>query len=139
MAQKIRDVMHTNPVSLDADQPVMEAARRMRDDNIGDVLVMERGTLKGILTDRDVVVRCLAEGLDPMRTTIGEICSCDLTTLKPNDAIDEAVKLMRDKAIRRIPVVEDGAPIGIVSIGDLAVERDPRSALGQISAAAPNN
>ena len=84
------------------------------------------------------MVRALAEGRDPARTTVGEICSRELTTLSPNDAIGDAEKTMRDRAIRRLPVVEGGRPVGIVSLGDLAVEKNPDSTLGGISAAPPN-
>ena len=84
------------------------------------------------------MVRALAEGRDPARTTVGEICSRELTTLSPNDAIGDAEKTMRARAIRRVPVVEGGRPVGIVSLGDLAVEKNPDSTLGGISAAPPN-
>jgi CBS domain-containing protein len=110
----------------------------MRDGNIGDVVVLEEDRIQGILTDRDIVVRALADGRDPARTTVGEICSRELTTLSPDDAIGDAERIMRDKAVRRLPVVEGGRPVGIVSLGDLAVERNPESALGGISAAPPN-
>ena len=83
--------------------------------------------------------RALAEGADPNTTAVGDICSRELTTLKPTDSVGQAVRLMREKAVRRLPVVEDtGWVVGIVSIGDLAVDRDRRSALADISAAPPN-
>jgi CBS domain-containing protein len=110
----------------------------MRDGSIGDVVVLEDGQVRGILTDWDIVVRVLAEGRDPAGTTVGEICSRELTTLSPTNAIADAVAVMRDKAIRRLPVVEGGRLVGMVSLGDLAVERDPESVLGGISAAPPN-
>lgn len=138
MARYLREIMTQRPVTVQATDTVTAAARSMRDGNIGDVVVLEEDRIQGILTDRDIVVRALAEGRDPARTTVGEICSRELTTLSPADAIAEAVKIMRDKAIRRLPVVEEGRPVGIVSLGDLAVERDPESALGGISAAPPN-
>jgi CBS domain-containing protein len=138
MAQYLRDIMTQRPVTLEATDTVVAAARSMRDGNIGDVVVVDKDQIQGILTDRDIVVRALAEGRDPARTTVGEICSRELTTLSPNDAIGDAEKMMRDRAIRRLPVVEGGRPVGIVSLGDLAVERNPESALGGISAAPPN-
>jgi CBS domain-containing protein len=138
MAQYLRDIMTQRPVTVQTTDTVIAAARSMRDGNIGDVVVLEENRIQGILTDRDIVIRALAEGRDPVRTTVGEICSRELTTLSPADAIADAVKIMRDKAIRRLPVVEEGRPVGIVSLGDLAVERDPESALGGISAAPPN-
>ena len=87
---------------------------------------------------RDIVVRTVAEARDPATTTLADICSHALTTVSPTDSIEQAVQLMRAKAIRRLPVVEGGQAVGIVSLGDLAVERDPSSALGDISAAPPN-
>jgi CBS domain-containing protein len=138
MARQLRDIMTQKPVTLQTSDTVTAAARSMRDGNIGDVVVLEDGRIQGILTDRDIVVRALAEGRDPERTTVGQICSRELTTLSPDTPIEAAVKVMRDKAIRRLPVVEGERPVGIVSLGDLAVERDPESALGGISAAPPN-
>jgi CBS domain-containing protein len=138
MAQYLRDIMTQKPLTLQMSDTITAAARTMRDGNIGDVVVLEDGQVRGILTDRDIVVRALAEGMDPARTTVGEVCSRELTTLSPTDSIAQAVSIMRDKAIRRLPVVEGGRPVGIVSLGDLAVEREPESALGGISAAPPN-
>jgi CBS domain-containing protein len=135
MAQYLREIMTQKPVTVEATDTVVAAARSMRDGNIGDVVVVDNGQIQGILTDRDIVVRALAEGRDPARTTVGEICSRELTTLSPNDAIGDAEKTMRARAIRRLPVVEGGRPVGIVSLGDLAVERNPDSTLGGISAA----
>lgn len=138
MGKQIRELMSTDLVKLDAGQPVAEAARRMRDENVGDVLVTRDGELEGILTDRDIVVRCIAENGDPSSMPVEQVCSAELATLAPEIDSDDAVSLMSKKAIRRIPVVENGEPVGIVSIGDLAEERDRRSALGAISAAPPN-
>ena len=138
MAQYLREIMTQKPVTVQASDTVVAAARSMRDGNIGDVVVVDNDQIQGILTDRDIVVRALAEGRDPARTTVGEICSRELTTLSPNDAIGDAEKTMRDRAIRRLPVVEGGRPVGIVSLGDLAVEKNPDSTLGGISAAPPN-
>ena len=139
MAERIRDVMTTNPQMLPENTIVREAAEAMRAHDIGDVVVVDdNGTLSGILTDRDIVVRVVAEGRDPRATRIGDIASRDLTAVSPDDPIDRAVQLMRDRAIRRLPAVEKNKVVGIVSIGDLAVVRDPGSALADISAAPPN-
>lgn len=139
MAQSLREVMTPNPISLSDSTPVLDAAQTMRDSNIGDVIVLDQSDgLCGIVTDRDIVVRVLAEGKDPQATSLSEICSSEVLTLSPNDAVGDAVKLMREKAVRRLPVVEGSKPVGIVSIGDLAIERDSDSALADISAAKPN-
>lgn len=139
MTRYLHEIMTRNPVTVEARDTVTAAARTMRDANIGDVVVLEQGKVHGILTDRDIVIRALAEGRDPGHTTVGDICSRELTMLSPADRIEDAVTVMRDKAIRRLPVVEpEGRPVGIVSLGDLALERDPQSTLGGISAAPPN-
>jgi len=139
MAERIHDVMTTNPETLPESTTVREAAEAMRANDIGDVVVVDdNGKLSGILTDRDIVVRVVAEGRDPRATRIGDIASRDLTAVSPDDPVDRAVQLMRDKAIRRLPAVDKGKPVGIVSIGDLALDRDPGSALADISAAPPN-
>jgi CBS domain-containing protein len=139
MDQSIRDVMTPNPSTISRSASVLDAAQLMRGNNIGDVIVLEDDRLFGILTDRDIVVRGLAERLDPETIPVSEICSRDLTTIEPTATIEQAERLMREKAIRRLPVVDErGHVMGIVSIGDVAVERDPKSALADISAAPPN-
>jgi CBS domain-containing protein len=102
----------------------------MRDADIGDVIVLEDSLVCGILTDRDIVLRGVAEGPDLAATKVSDICSQELTSVSPTDEVE--------KAVRRLPVVEGGKPVGVVSIGDLAIERDPHSAVGKISAAPPN-
>ncbi len=84
------------------------------------------------------MIRAIAEGRSPTETTVGDIASREIATVGPNDDVAEVVRTMRSQAVRRIPVVEDGRPVGAVSIGDLAIERDSDSALADISAAPPN-
>ena len=134
----VRDVMTAKPVCCTPETTVMEAAHKMRSDDIGDVLVQDGGSVC-IMTDRDIVVRVIAEGRDPASTTLKDVCSTDVATVSPETPIATAIGLMRDKAVRRIPVVEDGRACGIVSLGDLAEREDPKSALADISAAPPNN
>jgi signal-transduction protein with cAMP-binding, CBS, and nucleotidyltransferase domain len=110
--------------------------RAMREHNIGDVVVLEDSRIYGIVTDRDIVVRGVAQAKDPAQTKLADICSRELTTVSPNDEVADAVRLMKEKAIRPLPVVENERPVGIMSIGDLAVEQDRRSALGETSGAA---
>lgn len=136
--KRITDVMTTGPRTLTTEAPVSEAAKVMRDENIGDILITQDGELSGILTDRDIVVRVLAENLEPTDTPVGDIASQELVTVSPQDTVDDAVRLMRERSLRRIPVVDGGKCVGIVSLGDLAVEKDPDSALADISATPPN-
>jgi CBS domain-containing protein len=138
MNDNIRDVMSPRPKILDANATVAEAAEVMRAEDIGGVMVVAGDRLYGILTDRDIVVRALAAGLDPNETYIGDICSRDLTTVSPDDGVGHAVRVMRAKALRRLPVQEHGEVIGMLTIGDIAVARDVHSALADISAAPPN-
>ena len=138
--QTVRDVMTPEPASLHASASVLDAAKLMRDNDIGNVVVLEEERVCGILTDRDIVVRVLREGTDPAGVAIGDICSRELTTISPTASLDDAVRLIREKAIRRLPVVgQAGEVVGIVTIGDLALTRDPNSALADISAAPPNS
>lgn len=140
MAQQIQDIMTKQLHTVGKDVPLLDVARMMRDQRIGDVLVTNRdGTLCGIVTDRDIVVRADALGKPLNKTPVGDICTDTLVKLSPTSSIDEAVSIMREHAIRRVPVVRDGCAVGIVTIGDLARHKDPNSALAQISTAAPNN
>jgi CBS domain-containing protein len=134
----VRDVMMPSPLSVEATTSLTEAARVMRDNDVGDVLVVGDGALRGILTDRDIVVRAVAEDRSPESTPSGEVCSPDLATVAADDTIEGAADVMRKRAVRRLPVVDQGAVVGVVSIGDLAVQADPDSALADISAARPN-
>ncbi|HEX6310308.1 MAG TPA: CBS domain-containing protein [Acidimicrobiia bacterium] len=136
--QRVKDVMTSTPITVPPTAFAWDAARLMKEQDIGDVIVVDGDEVQGIVTDRDLVVRVMGEGRDPSRTAIGEICSGDLHTVSPSDPADEAIRVMREHALRRLPVIDDGRPVGVVSIGDLAVERDPDSALADISAAAPN-
>ena len=138
MAQTVADVMTGNPTTVDAGAPVLEAARIMRSLDVGSVIVVDSGGVVGIVTDRDLVIRALAEERDPSRTAVGEICSRDLTALGPDATVEEAVRLMRERGVRRLPVVEAGRAVGIVTVGDLAVERNRDSALGEASAGPAN-
>lgn len=136
MGQTIQEVMTHDPVALSASTPVTEAAQAMRDSDIGDVIVLDDGNqVCGIVTDRDIAVQVVADNRDASSTKLGEICSRDVATLEPTASVSEAVRLMSERAVRRIPIVDGGRPVGIVSLGDLAVTRDPESALADISAA----
>ena len=141
MTQMIRDIMTRDPICLPTTASAADAAKAMRDANVGPIIVLDEGeNICGIVTDRDIAIRVVAEGRDPQETRLSEFLSGSITTLTPDKPVDEAVKIMRQQAIRRLPVVENGGkPIGIISIGDLAIEKDPGSALADISEAPPNN
>ncbi|MEO7260815.1 MAG: CBS domain-containing protein [Jatrophihabitantaceae bacterium] len=139
MAATVSDVMTSNPETIEADEPVGEAARRMRDADTGDVIVLDNGRVVGILTDRDIAVRVVAEDLDSS-TPVRQACSADdLQTVSPDTSLAQAVQLMRTHAVRRLPVVDNDRAVGVLSLGDLAMELDEDSALADISAAEPNN
>ena len=138
MAQTVEQIMTRDPRTVDASDTVMDAARVMRDNDIGDAVVMDGGQITGIVTDRDIVVRGVAEGRDPESTDVSEVCTTGVETIEPEASVDDALSRMREKDIRRLPVAKNGRPVGIVSLGDLAVEREPDSTLADISAAAPD-
>ncbi|MBT2450856.1 CBS domain-containing protein [Streptomyces sp. ISL-43] len=140
MTRRVHEVMTEHPVAIEKLTSLAEAARVMRDADIGDVLVVDEGRLCGVLTDRDLVIRAIAENKDPADTTVYAVCSTETVTVGPDDGVDHAVDIMRRNALRRLPVqTEDGELVGIVTLGDLAVEQDPGSALAAISAAEPDN
>ena len=117
----IRNVMTPNPTTVEPSSPVIEAARIMRDEDVGPVPVVEGGRLVGMITDRDTTIRVVAEGKDPQATTVGEVMSRDLVTVDPQESLDEALRLMAEHQVRRVPVVEeDGRLAGIVAQADVA-------------------
>ncbi|WP_055700522.1 CBS domain-containing protein [Streptomyces silaceus] len=139
MADFVRDVMTTGVVAVRPDASLVEAAQLMRAQDIGDVLVATDGQVLGVLTDRDIALRAVADGADPLTVSAQAICTPNPVVVGPDDAVSAAVGLMREHAVRRLPVVEDGQPVGMVSLGDLALSRDPSSALADISGAEPDN
>ena len=140
MAEQVRDVMTPDPACVSAEDTTDKAAQLMRDRDVGSIVVTENGPgVAGIVTDRDIVVRAVADGKNPTEVRVSEVASSNPTTLSADDAIDDAIGRMREENIRRLPVVEGERPVGIVSLGDLARAQDPNSVLGDISAAPPNN
>lgn len=138
MSHSVKEVMTTQLVALDSERSTFDAACAMAENNVGDVVVVDQYGICGIVTDRDIVVRVIAMGKAAEETTLGEICSRDLETLMATDTVDDAIRMMRVHAVRRLPVVENNQPIGIVTLGDLALDRDPQSVLGAVSGAMPN-
>jgi CBS domain-containing protein len=121
MGKHISDVMTANPRGVETSTPVADAARIMKAENVGSVPIVEGNRLVGMLTDRDVAIRVVAEGKDPQSTTAGQIASHDLVTIDPQQDLDEALQLMAKHQVRRLPVVEeDGRLIGIVAQADVA-------------------
>jgi CBS domain-containing protein len=140
MAETVSDVMTPNPRTVSPSDSLADAAKIMRDADVGAVVVTESDVVTGILTDRDIVVRAIAEGASPAEATVADaVEDRALKTVTPDQSVDDVIALMRDEKVRRIPVVEDGRAAGIVSIGDLALDREPRSALAQISEPPANN
>jgi CBS domain-containing protein len=123
MAKSVRDLMSSNPRAIESDQPVIEAAKIMRDENVGLVPIVEGERLIGTVTDRDVAIRVVAEQKDPSSIRAREIASTDLVTIDPQQDLDEALRLMAQHQVRRLPVVEeDGRLVGIVAQADVARE-----------------
>jgi len=135
MDAKVRDVMTPGPIGVDYDQSVGEAARAMRDWGVGAILVVSNGSLYGLVTDRDLVVRAVAEerGADE---PVGPLSSGNLIGVDADAGVHEAMRLMRQHAVRRLPVLEGGQVAGIVSLGDLAMQDEPDLAFAQLSAIA---
>jgi len=120
MTRKMRDIMSSAPVCMASTETVSAVAKAMKEHGVGTALVLADGQLSGLVTDRDIAVRVLAENRDPGTTLVGEICSSEVAVLGPDDGVEQAEQLLREQAVRRIPVLQDGIPVGVVSTGDLA-------------------
>lgn len=118
---KVRDIMTGRVVSVPPTATVTEAAAKMRDENVGSVLVVSRGKLLGMVTDRQITHTTVADGLDPRKTSVRDIMFEGVMALEPDMDLMAAVRLQRELAMRRLPVVEDGKPVGILSVSDIAV------------------
>ena len=138
-ARTVRDVMTLDPVILETTATARDAAQQMRDHDIGDVIVAE-GTLRGIITDRDLTTRVLADDRDAGAVSLGDLLTDELHVVRPDDDLREAVALMRRHAVKRVPVIEeDDTPVGVLSMGDLALSLDEDSALADVTAARPDD
>jgi CBS domain-containing protein len=122
--QRLRDVMTPSPATVRISDPVVVAARLMRDEDVGSVPVIDEGAVAGILTDRDIVIKVVAEAMDPQTASVGQFMSTDLVTGRPDMSLREAAEMMGRKQIRRLPVVDQGRLVGMVSLGDLALEHE---------------
>ncbi|HET9969536.1 MAG TPA: CBS domain-containing protein [Streptosporangiaceae bacterium] len=123
--RKVRDIMSAAPVCMGPGDSVSAAARAMKRHGAGTVLVLAGGRPSGLLTGRDIAMRMLAGNRDPEATQLGDICGGELVMIGPDDDVAEAVRLVRERAVRRIPVLAGGTPLGVVSAADLALEADP--------------
>ncbi|MFL5969634.1 MAG: CBS domain-containing protein [Gaiellaceae bacterium] len=125
MGQSIKDVMSSNPCTIDADKSVAYAAKMMRDEDVGLAPVVEGDKLIGMLTDRDIAIRVVAEGKNPEQVKVAEVASKQLVTIDPQQDLDEALRIMAKHQVRRLPVVEeDGKLVGVVAQADVAREGD---------------
>jgi CBS domain-containing protein len=125
MGQSIRDVMTSNPCSIDADKSVAYAAKMMRDEDVGLAPIVEGDKLVGMLTDRDIAIRVVAEGKDPEQVKARDVASKQVVTIDPHQDLDEALRIMAKHQVRRLPVVEeDGKLVGVVAQADVAREGD---------------
>jgi CBS domain-containing protein len=119
--------MSSNPCAIEADKPVAYAARMMKDEDVGLAPVVEGDRLVGALTDRDIVVRVVAEGKNPQSVTVREVASTEVVTVDPQQELDEALQLMASKQVRRLPVVEgDGRLVGVLAQADIAREAEDK-------------
>ena len=134
MDTKVRDIMTPDPVGVYYEQTVAEAARVMRDAGVGAVLVVSGESLSGMVTDRDLVIRGLAEGAGP-DSPVGPLCSDKLVGVDANADLADAERLIREHAVRRLPVIDSGQIVGMVSLGDLAASAEPESPRAAVSRA----
>jgi len=125
MAKTILELMSSNPHSIEVGSRVTDAAKIMRDEDVGLVPVVQGGRLVGTVTDRDITIRVVAEEKDPKSTKVEEIASMELVTVDPQQDLDEALRLMAQHQVRRLPVVEeDGRLVGVVAQADVARQAD---------------
>jgi CBS domain-containing protein len=128
---RVREVMTTTPRSITPGTPVVEAARLLAQQNVGSVPVVEHDRLVGILTDRDIALRVVAEGRNPGDVAAGDIASGELATVEPEESLEEALRVMSRRQVRRLPVVEHGRLVGILAQADVA-RQAPEAETGEV-------
>ena len=126
MVNSVRDTMTEDPRSIGPSTSVVEAARLMRDEHIGSLPITDGDTLVGMITDRDITTRVVAEAADLGTTSVGDVQSQDLVSVEPDKDLEEALRLMARHQIRRLPVVEDGRLVGIVAQADIALKENEK-------------
>ncbi|MEV6400008.1 CBS domain-containing protein [Streptomyces sp. NPDC051907] len=129
MTQYVRDVMTPGVAAVRPDASLVEAAQLMRAQDVAGVLVASGSRLIGVLTDRDIATRAVAEGVDPITVSAESVCTPASVSIGPDEPVATAVWLMRRHAIRRLPVVDGVRPVGMVSLGDLAEAGPPEGPL----------
>jgi CBS domain-containing protein len=122
MGKSVKDAMTSEVKTATPSQSLTDAAKLMKQEDVGSVPVVDGDRLVGVLTDRDIVVRGIADGSDPHAVQVGAIASRDVVTVRPDDDLDEALRLMAQHQVRRLPVVEDGQLVGVVATADVAHE-----------------
>jgi CBS domain-containing protein len=127
MAKSVRDAMTADPRSIGASASVVEAARLMREQHIGSLPVTEDDRLVGMITDRDITTRVVAESAVLETTSVGDVYSRDLISVEPNSDLDEALRLMARHQVRRLPVVENDRLVGMVAQADIALKESERT------------
>ncbi len=139
MAQRVTEIMTDRIISVELSNSAADAARVMRDEDVGDVLVTENNIVRGVVTDRDIVVRVVSHGSDASTTSVRDVKSNRVVSVAPDTPVDEAIQTLRENALRRLPVIDgEGHALGVVALGDLAADRDPGSALSDITSAPGN-
>ena len=128
---QIKDVMTLNPTTCEPQASVVDAAKVMAQEDVGSIPIVEGDRLIGVVTDRDIVIRVVAEGRDLQSTTVGEIASRDLVTVSPDEDLDRALELMAEDQVRRVPVIEGDTLVGIVAQRDIALQGADRET-GQV-------
>jgi CBS domain-containing protein len=124
MAKRVRDTMNEDPRSIGTSEPVVDAARLMREQDVGSLPVTDNEKLVGMITDRDITTRVVAEAADPKMTSVGDVYSRDLISVEPDQDLDEALRLMARHQVRRLPVIENGSLVGIVAQADIALREN---------------
>lgn len=137
--REIRQVMTAVPETVELGAPIRDAAALMERTDIGNVIVVDNEQVKGIVTDRDITVRVVAAGRDPAAALVSDIMTAFPATIAPTASVHEAIELMREHDVRRLPVVEAGRPIGVVALADLSTSPEAQALLADISLAPPNN
>ena len=127
MAKRIHEAMTSNPCAIEADRSVAYAAQMMKQEDVGVAPIVENGRLVGVLTDRDIAIRVVAEGKDPDSVQVRDVASSNVVTVDPGQDLDDALRLMARYQVRRLPVVEnDGRLVGVVAQADVAEEAKPK-------------